>query len=90
MEKCTFCVQRIRGAENDARLQNRGVRDGEIVPACAQTCPAEAIVFGNIKDPESRVARAAAAGRGYRVLEELNTQSAITYLRKVVPEASEA
>ena len=90
MEKCTFCVQRIRGAENDARLQKRGVRDGEIVPACAQTCPAEAIVFGNIKDPESRVARAAAAGRGYRVLEELNTQSAITYLRKVVPEASEA
>ncbi len=90
MEKCTFCVQRIRGAENAARLENRGVRDGEIVPACAQTCPGDAIVFGNIKDPESRVARAAAAGRGYRVLEELNTQSAITYLRKVVPEASEA
>ena len=90
MEKCTFCVQRIRGAENNARLENRGVRDGEIVPACAQTCPGDAIVFGNIKDPESRVARAAAAGRGYRVLEELNTQSAITYLRKVVPEASEA
>ncbi|MGD8278180.1 MAG: 4Fe-4S dicluster domain-containing protein [Gemmatimonadota bacterium] len=90
MEKCTFCVQRIRGAENTARLENRGVRDGEVVPACAQTCPGDAIVFGNIKDPASRVARAAAAGRGYRVLEELNTQSAITYLRKVVPEASEA
>lgn len=90
MEKCTFCVQRIRDAENHARLEDRGVRDGEIVPACAQTCPANAIVFGNIKDPESRVARSAAAGRGYRVLEFLNTQSAITYLRKVEPEASEA
>jgi molybdopterin-containing oxidoreductase family iron-sulfur binding subunit len=90
MEKCSMCVQRIRGAEDHARLENRGVHDGEIVPACQQTCPTDAIVFGNIKDPESRVARAAAAGRGYRVLEELNTQSAITYLRKVVDEAAEA
>jgi anaerobic selenocysteine-containing dehydrogenase/Fe-S-cluster-containing dehydrogenase component len=83
MEKCTFCVQRIRGAQNDARLQDRGTTDGEITPACAQTCPGEAIVFGNIKDPNSRVARVAASGRGYRVFEGLNTQSAITYLRKV-------
>jgi molybdopterin-containing oxidoreductase family iron-sulfur binding subunit len=90
MEKCTFCVQRIRGAEDDARLEGRGVVDGEIVPACAQTCPGEAIVFGNLKDPNSRVARVAASGRGYRVLGELNTQSAITYLKKVVTEASEA
>ena len=83
MEKCTFCVQRIREAENTARLQGRGTTDGEIVPACAQTCPGDAIVFGNIKDPESRVARVAASGRGYRVFEGLNTQSAITYLRNV-------
>lgn len=83
MEKCTFCVQRIRDAENTARLENRGTTDGEIVPACAQTCPGDAIVFGNIKDPGSRVARVAASGRGYRVLEGINTQSAITYLRKV-------
>jgi anaerobic selenocysteine-containing dehydrogenase/Fe-S-cluster-containing dehydrogenase component len=83
MEKCTFCVQRIRDAQNVARLEDRGVQDGEIVPACAQTCPGEAIVFGNIKDSSSRVARIAASGRGYRVLEELNTQSAITYLKKV-------
>jgi len=83
MEKCTFCVQRIREAENDARLEDRGVRDGEIVPACAQTCPADAIVFGNMRDPQSRVRRVAASGRGYRVLEELNTQSAVTYLRRV-------
>jgi anaerobic selenocysteine-containing dehydrogenase/Fe-S-cluster-containing dehydrogenase component len=83
MEKCTFCVQRIRDAQNTARLQNRGATDGEITPACAQTCPGDAIVFGNIKDPNSRVARIAGSGRGYRVFEGLNTQSAITYLRKV-------
>jgi molybdopterin-containing oxidoreductase family iron-sulfur binding subunit len=64
--------------------------DGEIVPACAQTCPSEAIVFGNIKDPNSRVARIAASGRGYQVLGELNTQPGIVYLKKVVTEASEA
>ena len=90
MEKCTFCVQRIRDAENRARLEGRRVRDGEIVPACAQTCPGDAIVFGNIKDPSSRVARVAASGRGYRVLGELNTQSAITYLKKVILESAEA
>lgn len=83
MEKCTFCVQRIRDAQNTARLQNRGATDGEITPACAQTCPGDAIVFGNIKDPNSRVARVAASGRGYRVFEGLNTQSGVMYLRKV-------
>jgi molybdopterin-containing oxidoreductase family iron-sulfur binding subunit len=83
MEKCTFCVQRIREAENTARLEDRGATDGEITPACAQTCPGDAIVFGNIKDPDSRVARVAASGRGYRVFEGINTQSAITYLKKV-------
>jgi len=83
MEKCTMCVQRIRDAQNTARLQGRGPTDGEIVPACAQTCPTDAIVFGNIKDPNSRVTRVASSGRGYRVFEMLNTQSAITYLKKV-------
>jgi anaerobic selenocysteine-containing dehydrogenase/Fe-S-cluster-containing dehydrogenase component len=83
MEKCTFCVQRIRDAQNTARLENRGQVDGEITPACAQTCPGDAIVFGNIRDPGSRVSQVAASGRGYRVFEGLNTQSAITYLRKV-------
>jgi molybdopterin-containing oxidoreductase family iron-sulfur binding subunit len=88
MEKCTFCVQRIRDAENHARLEDRGVRDGEIQPACVQTCPADALVFGNMKDPDSRVVRSVASGRSYRVFEHLNTQSAVTYLRKVVaPEA---
>jgi molybdopterin-containing oxidoreductase family iron-sulfur binding subunit len=83
MEKCTFCVQRIRDAENEARLDGRGVRDGEITPACAQTCPGEAIVFGNMRDPDSRVSRVAASGRGYRVFEHLNTQSGVVYLKRV-------
>ncbi|MEJ2215006.1 MAG: 4Fe-4S dicluster domain-containing protein [Gemmatimonadota bacterium] len=89
MEKCTFCVQRIRDREHKARLASRPVRDGEIVPACAQTCPGQAIAFGNIKDPNSRVAQVAASGRGYRVLDELNTQSAITYLKRVVADEAE-
>ena len=84
MEKCTFCVQRIRGAQNRARLENRAVQDGEITPACAQACPSEAIVFGDLHDRNSRVARLARDPRGYHVLEELNTQPAITYLARVV------
>jgi molybdopterin-containing oxidoreductase family iron-sulfur binding subunit len=89
MEKCTFCVQRIRDAENHARLDGRGVRDGEIVPACAQTCPGEAIVFGNMRDPNSRVRQIAESGRAYRVLDQLNTQSAVVYLRRISEHAAE-
>ncbi len=85
MEKCSFCVQRIREVENRARVEGqRPVRDGEVVPACQQSCPAEAIVFGNIRDPNSRVAQVTRNQRGYRVLDELiNTQPAVTYLKKV-------
>ena len=84
MEKCTFCIQRIRGAQNDARLENRALRDGDVVTACAQACPSDAIVFGDVNDPGSRVARLHQNPRGYRVLEDLNTRSAITYLAKVL------
>jgi molybdopterin-containing oxidoreductase family iron-sulfur binding subunit len=84
MEKCTFCIQRIRGAQNQARLEDRPLRDGEFTTACAQACPSDAIVFGNRNDPESRVARSAEDKRGYHVLEELNTRPAITYLAKVL------
>jgi molybdopterin-containing oxidoreductase family iron-sulfur binding subunit len=84
MEKCTFCIQRIRGAQNDARLENRAMRDGDVVTACAQACPSDAIVFGDVNDPASRVARLHQDPRGYRVLEDLNTRSAITYLAKVL------
>src|SRR5437762_4005397 len=87
MEKCTFCVQRIQAAKREARGEARPLRDGDVTPACAQTCPAEAIVFGDLHDPESRVSRLAAAARGYHVLEELNTRPAITYLRRSAPGA---
>jgi molybdopterin-containing oxidoreductase family iron-sulfur binding subunit len=83
MEKCTFCVQRIRYGENAAKSEKREVADGEIVSACAQTCPAEAIVFGDANDPTSRVSRWRREGRGFHVLDELNTLPAITYLARV-------
>jgi anaerobic selenocysteine-containing dehydrogenase/Fe-S-cluster-containing dehydrogenase component len=84
MEKCTFCVQRIRSVQNQARMENRAVADGEVVTACAQACPSDAIVFGNRADPESRVSRTASDKRGYHVLEDVNTRPAITYLAKVL------
>jgi molybdopterin-containing oxidoreductase family iron-sulfur binding subunit len=85
MEKCSFCVHRIREGQNRARIEGqRPVRDGEVVPACQQSCPAEAIVFGDIRDPHSRVAQLSQNERSYRVLDALiNTQPAVTYLRKV-------
>ena len=83
MEKCTFCVQRIHEGERRAAAEGRHVRDGEVVPACVQVCPTEVFAFGNISDPESAVARAATTNRGYRALQELNTQPAVVYLKKV-------
>ncbi len=85
MEKCSFCVQRIRDVQNRARLESqRPVEDGEVVPACLQSCPAEAIVFGNLRDPHSRVAQVIQDQRSYRVLDVLlDTQPAVTYLKKV-------
>lgn len=80
MEKCTFCVQRIRNAEQVAKDAGRPLRDGEIVPACAAACPAEAIVFGDLKKPGSRVSALSASDRGFKVLEELGIKPAITYL----------
>jgi molybdopterin-containing oxidoreductase family iron-sulfur binding subunit len=84
MEKRTFCIQRIRGAQNQTRIEDRQLRDGEFTTACAQACPSDAIVFGDVMDPSSRVARLKQDPRGYRVLEDLNTRSAITYLAKVL------
>ena len=84
MEKCTFCIQRIRTAQHNARLEDREPRDGEFTTACAQACPSEAIVFGNRRDPESSVAQVSRDPRGYHVLEELNTRPAVTYLAKVL------
>ncbi|MGD0015652.1 MAG: 4Fe-4S dicluster domain-containing protein, partial [Bryobacteraceae bacterium] len=80
MEKCTFCVQRIVQAKDRARLEGRPLHDGEVTPACAQSCPTQAIVFGDAKDPNSRVSRLRARPDGARVLEEVNTRPAITYI----------
>ena len=83
MEKCTFCVQRIQEGKDRARDEDRPVRDGDVTSACAQSCPAQAIVFGDLNDPDSRVSRLSAADRGYHALGVLNTRPAVTYLKKV-------
>jgi molybdopterin-containing oxidoreductase family iron-sulfur binding subunit len=83
MEKCTYCVQRISRARIEARNQDRPLRDGEIQTACEQACPARAIVFGDVNDADSRVARRRAGPRGYALLAELNTRPRTTYLASV-------
>ena len=89
MEKCTFCVQRIREGTNTAKDLGRPVRDGEISPACASSCPADAIHFGNLLDKDSEVREQVQSPRSYRVLDfELNTQPAVTYLATVSEEVS--
>ena len=84
MEKCTFCIQRIRAARDVAKDEARQIRDGEVIPACAQTCPTNAIVFGNILDEESRVYKLAHSDRAYRIFEHLGTEPAVYYLQKKV------
>jgi molybdopterin-containing oxidoreductase family iron-sulfur binding subunit len=82
MEKCTFCVQRIRRAEDKAKDEGRSVRDGEANTACAQACPAEALVFGDLSDPESQVSKLAGESRGFKLLEESGTRPRVVYLKK--------
>ena len=83
MEKCTYCVQRIQNAKIQSELEDRRVRDGEIVTACQAVCPTEAIVFGDTNDPNSRVSRVKQNERNYSLLDELNTRPRTTYLSQL-------
>ncbi|HVP48446.1 MAG TPA: 4Fe-4S dicluster domain-containing protein [Bryobacteraceae bacterium] len=82
MEKCTFCIQRIQRVKRDAKADGRPVVDGEVQPACVQSCPAEAMTFGDLNDPESKISRLAASGRATRLLEDLGTKPKVFYLQR--------
>jgi molybdopterin-containing oxidoreductase family iron-sulfur binding subunit len=81
MEKCTFCIQRIRKGEDRAKDEKREVIDGDVIPACVQSCPARAMSFGNIADPESEVSRLSKSGRATRLMEDLGARPRVIYLR---------
>jgi molybdopterin-containing oxidoreductase family iron-sulfur binding subunit len=83
MEKCTYCIQRIQKAKIQADNENRALRDGEVLTACQQVCPADAIVFGDLNDKTSRVSRLKSQQRDYGLLVDLNTRPRTTYLAKI-------
>ena len=84
MEKCSFCIQRIKVAHGVAKDENRMIKDGEVVPACVQTCPTGALLFGNLMDKKSRIRQLVQDPRAYQVMGYLNTKPAVIYLKKVV------
>ncbi len=86
MEKCTFCIQRIRRGKDNAKDHGTVVHDGDIQPACAQTCPTGALEFGNINDHHSRVAKLAHSGRAIKLFEEKGTHPSVKYLKGGTPD----
>ena len=90
MEKCTFCIQRIRETTNHAKAEGRPIKDGEIQPACVQTCPSKALVFGDYKQPQSQVSKLARDPRSYRLLDyQVNTRPSVVYQRKIYTDEGE-
>ena len=86
MEKCSFCIQRIKVAHSNAKNEKRMIRDGEVIPACVQTCPTDALVFGSLMDKQSRVRQMVDDPRAYQAMGYLNTKPAVIYLKKVLQE----
>jgi Fe-S-cluster-containing dehydrogenase component len=82
MEKCTFCIQRIKRSKEDAAEDGRPLKDGDVQPACVQSCPAEAMVFGDLNDPESKVSRLSKNGRATQLMGDLGTRPKVFYLEK--------
>lgn len=82
VEKCTFCYHRLQLARDQARLERRPLRQGDYLPACVETCPAGAMYFGDLDDPQSEVSRLSQSPRAFRPLEELGTEPKVTYLSK--------
>jgi molybdopterin-containing oxidoreductase family iron-sulfur binding subunit len=83
MEKCSMCIQRIQAAKIAARNEGRAISDGELKIACQQSCPADAIIFGDLNDPDSRISAAFRSDRSYQLLEELNLKPGVRYLSKI-------
>ena len=83
MEKCTFCVQRIQNAKIPAKNAQRAIQDGEIKTACQETCPTDAIVFGDLNDKKSRVAALHKLERSYQLLGEFNNRPRVQYLARI-------
>ncbi len=83
MEKCTFCIHRIRSVKAEAKLKDRQLKDGDVKTACQESCPADAIVFGDLNDAQSAVRKAFDRANAYELLEELNTKPAVRYLSKI-------
>jgi len=83
MEKCTFCIQRIKYAEHRAKAEGRALRDGEVQPACVQSCPTRTYVFGDLMQPDSEVSKLFSHPRRYQLLRDLNTKPAVIYLKRI-------